>query len=371
MKEAVQTYAEAPKVLDVKDIDYIEIYTGNAKQSAFYYSKLYGFQITGYSGLETGNRDFSSYFLEQADARLIVSSPYSSDHPIADFIKKRGDGVRDIALRVDDVEKAYNDALQNGAIGIKEPYELSDERGAIKKAVLKTFGDTIHTLVERKKYEGMLFPGYKSVNDKVTNPSNGIVRFDHLAICVENMQEWIGYYEKVFGFSMVKQFHKDDISSKASALMTKVLQNGTERIKLAVVEPAEGKKKSQIKEYIEYNNGPGVQHIAVLTEDILKTVEALQKNGTEFLYTPDMYYELLPARVGEIDESIEMLHKLKILADRDEEGYLLQIFAQPIQDRPTLFFEVIQRKGSRGFGNGNIKALFESVEREQALRGNL
>ncbi|WP_231586912.1 4-hydroxyphenylpyruvate dioxygenase [Paenibacillus sp. E194] len=370
MNQMLQTCVEDPKVLDVKDIDYIEIYTGNAKQSAFYYSKMYGFQITGYSGLETGNREFSSYFLEQADARLIVTSPYSAEHSIAEFINKRGDGVRDIALLVDDVDKAYNDALQNGAIGMTEPYEQNDERGIIKKAVLKTFGETIHTLVERKNYEGVLLPGYKSINHKVAN-NNGIVRFDHLAICVENMQEWISYYEKVLGFSMVKQFHKDEISSKASALMTKVLQNGTERIKLAVIEPAEGKKKSQIQEFIEYNKGAGVQHIAVLTEDILKTVETLQNNGAEFLYTPDTYYEMLPSRVGEIDESIEMLRKLKVLVDRDEEGYLLQIFAQPIQDRPTLFFEVIQRKGSRGFGNGNIKALFESVEREQALRGNL
>jgi 4-hydroxyphenylpyruvate dioxygenase len=370
MNQMLQTCVEDPKVLDVKDIDYIEIYTGNAKQSAFYYSKMYGFQITGYSGLETGNREFSSFFLEQADARLIVTSPYSVEHPIAEFIHKRGDGVRDIALLVDDVDKAYNDALQNGAIGMTEPYEQNDERGVIKKAVLKTFGETIHTLVERKNYEGVLLPGYKSINHKVAN-NNGIVRFDHLAICVENMQEWISYYEKVLGFSMVKQFHKDEISSKASALMTKVLQNGTERIKLAVIEPAEGKKKSQIQEFIEYNKGAGVQHIAVLTEDILKTVETLQNNGAEFLYTPDTYYEMLPSRVGEIDESIEMLRKLKVLVDRDEEGYLLQIFAQPIQDRPTLFFEVIQRKGSRGFGNGNIKALFESVEREQALRGNL
>ncbi|WP_127529561.1 4-hydroxyphenylpyruvate dioxygenase [Paenibacillus kobensis] len=371
MQNKLETVVNKASEVDVKDIDYIEMYVGNAKQSAYYFSKLYGFKVKGYSGLETGNRDFVSYFLEQGDTRLIISAAYSSEHPIAKFVMKHGDGVRDIALLVDDVESTYNNVMQNGGIGIREPYEQKDEQGCLKKAVIRTFGDTIHTLLERTNYRGSMLPEYESISDKYDAPDARIIRYDHLAVCVEQNREWIEYYENVFGFKMAQQFDKDDVSSKTSSLMTKVLQNGSDKIKLTIIEPAAGEKKSQISEFLEYNKGPGVQHIALLTEDILRTVENLQKSGTEFLYTPDMYYDMLPARVGKIDEPIDKLHKLKVLVDRDEDGYLLQIFTRPVQDKPTLFFEVIQRKGSRGFGNGNIKALFESVEREQALRGNL
>ncbi|WP_246628351.1 4-hydroxyphenylpyruvate dioxygenase [Paenibacillus oenotherae] len=371
MSYHVQNRFEKASAVDVIDIEYIEMYTSNAKQSAFYFCKLYGFEIIGYSGLETGNREKTSYYLQQGDARLILSAAYSSNHFISDFVNKRGDGVKDIALLVDDVEETYRNALLNGGIAIEEPNTVKDEHGEIKRAVLGTFGETIHTLIEKHNYTGTMLPNFEAVKGKYITPKTGITRFDHLAICVEQNQEWIEYYESVFGFAMSQQFSKDQVSSQTSSLMTKILQNGTDKVKMTIIEPAQGKKKSQITEFLEYNAGAGVQHIALLTSNILETVDNLQMSGTEFLYTPDMYYDMLPDRVGNIDESIDKLHRLKILVDRDDEGYLLQIFARAIQDRPTLFFEIIQRKGSRGFGNGNIRALFEAVEREQALRGNL
>jgi 4-hydroxyphenylpyruvate dioxygenase len=371
MKLMAEEESKKEDFVNIKDIDYIELYTSNAKQAAFYFSKLYGFEIKGYSGLETGNRETVSYFLEQGGAHLILTGTYNFDNEISEFLRQRGDGVRDIALLVDDVELAYRNALANGGIGLQAPFVARDENGELKRAVLGTFGDTIHTLVERKHYRGNMLPTFKKIDETYAVPRGGIERYDHLAVCVEQNQEWIEYYENVFGFKMSQSFNKDDVSSQTSSLMTKILQNGTDKIKMTIIEPAKGKKKSQITEFLEYNNGPGVQHIALLTENILETVGNLQASGTEFLYTPDMYYDMLPDRVGEIDEPIDKLHKLKVLVDRDDEGYLLQIFARPIQDRPTLFFEVIQRKGSKGFGNGNIKALFEAVEREQALRGNL
>ncbi|MFC5701156.1 4-hydroxyphenylpyruvate dioxygenase [Cohnella faecalis] len=357
--------------LPIQDIDYLEIYTGNAKQAAYYYSKLLGFRIVGFSGLETGDRDKISYVLEQGGIRILISGAYSTDHPISDFVKKHGDGVRDIAFQVQDIEATYRKVVQNGGIPIREPYSEEDEFGCLKKAVIGTFGATVHTFVEREEYKGIFAPGFHPIKQNSRARNTGLTRFDHLAICVEDMNEWLQYYADIFGFGLLKVFKKEDISSKRSALMTKILQNGTERIKFSIIEPAVGKKKSQIREYLDYNNGAGVQHIAFQTDNILNSVKTLQRNGLNFLDTPETYYEMLHDRVGALDEPVEELRKLRILADRDDEGYLLQIFGHPVNDRPTLFFEVIQRKGSKGFGNGNIRALFEAVEREQAKRGNL
>ncbi|ASS74122.1 4-hydroxyphenylpyruvate dioxygenase [Tumebacillus algifaecis] len=358
-------------VLPIEDIDYVEIYSGNAKQAVFYYCKLFGMKVVAYKGLETGCRDHVSYVLEKGDIRLVITGAFEPDHEIAEFVKKHGDAVKDIALRVHDLEQTYQQAIERGGVAICEPFVEVDELGTVKKAVIGTFGDTVHTLIERSGYTGSFVPGYDSVDEEEPEIDTAIARFDHLAINVEQMDEWVEYYEKVFGFTMIKEFRKEEVSSDSSSLMTKALSNGNHRIKMPIVEPAPGKKKSQVQEFIDYNFGAGVQHVALETDDILKAVENLQKNGIRFLHTPDSYYELLPSRVGEIDESLDELNRLNILVDRDEEGYLLQIFSQPMQDRPTMFFEIIQRKGSNGFGNGNIRALFEAVEREQEKRGNL
>lgn len=355
----------------IEDIDYIEFYCGNAKQSAFYYSHLFGFHLVGYRGLETGDREKASYILELENIRIVLSTAYSYNHEISEFVKKHGDSVKDVAFRVKNVEESYHHAVQNGGIPLAEPYEIENEQGIVKIAKIGTFNDTIHTLIERDSDQFFL-PGFKKLDNKLEHVHpTFLTRIDHLAINVEDMNQWTDYYEKVFDFQFLNEFKKDEVSSETSSLMTKALQNGTERIKFPIVEPAPGKKKSQVQEFLDYNQGAGIQHVALLTDDILKAVENLQKNGFQFLYTPDAYYEVLPQRVGEIDEPIEKLRQMGILVDRDDEGYLLQIFGHPMHDRPTLFFEIIQRKGSRGFGNGNIRALFESVEREQAKRGNL
>ncbi|WDF53188.1 4-hydroxyphenylpyruvate dioxygenase [Paenibacillus sp. KACC 21273] len=357
----------------IEDIDYLEFYVGNAKQSAFYLSKLFGFNLVAYRGLETGDREVVSYVLKQGDITLVISSAYDEKHPIAMFVKKHGDNVGDIAFKVDDLDSCYEESIQQGAQKVSSPLIISDSDGDIKYAAINGFGDVIHTLIERRNYKGCFKPGYKVIDSPVFPIKNvsGLYRIDHLAICVESMNEWTNFYERIFGFKLQQEFKKDEISSGNSSLMTKILKNGTERVKVTFVEPAAGNKKSQIQEYMDYNNGPGVQHIALSTDNIIHSIDTLTQQGNEFLYTPDSYYELLLNRVGNIDESLEELQRLKVLVDRDEEGYLLQIFGQPIQDRPTLFFEVIQRKGSKGFGNGNIAALFEAVEREQAKRGNL
>ncbi|MFC7440599.1 4-hydroxyphenylpyruvate dioxygenase [Laceyella putida] len=355
----------------IQDIDYLEVYTGNAKQAAYYFCQTYGFRLVAYSGLETGQRDKVSYLLEQGNVRLLVSGAYSPDHEITAFVNRHGDGVKDIALRVNDVEQAFSEAISRGAIVLQEPCTIKDEQGELKKAVIGTYGDTVHTLVERKQYHGLFHPGFIAVESHIPSQTVGIVGIDHVVGNVERMEEWVAYYEKVMGFTQMHHFDDEDISTEYSALMSKVMQNGTGRIKFPINEPAEGKRKSQIEEYLEFYHGPGVQHVALITEDIVATVEALRKNGVEFLDTPDTYYEELAARVGMIDERLDDLKRLKILVDRDDEGYLLQIFTKPIVDRPTLFFEIIQRKGARGFGEGNFKALFEAIEREQARRGNL
>jgi 4-hydroxyphenylpyruvate dioxygenase len=355
----------------ILDIDYLEYYSGNAKQAVYYLCRTYGFRPVAYSGLETGNREKVSYLIEQGNIRFLISGAYYPDHEITRFVHKHGEGVKDIALSVPDVEKAFSEALSRGAIVIREPYEEKDEYGVIKKAVIGTYGDTVHTLVERKNYRGLFAPGFVKCELEIPTESTGLVGIDHVVGNVERMEEWVSYYEKVMGFKQLIHFDEKDISTEYSALMSKVMMNGTGRIKFPINEPAEGKRKSQIQEYLEYYHGAGVQHVALITEDIVKTVETLKKNGVEFLHTPDTYYEELLDRVGAIDENLEDLKRLKILVDRDDEGYLLQIFTRPIVDRPTLFFEIIQRKGARGFGEGNFKALFEAIEREQERRGNL
>ncbi|WP_028401266.1 4-hydroxyphenylpyruvate dioxygenase [Ectobacillus panaciterrae] len=354
----------------VRDVDYLEMYVGNAKQACHYFIKAFGFRPVAYSGLETGHRERVSYVLVQKNLRLVLSGALCENHRISEFVKKHGDGVKDVALLVDDLEKAYTEAVNRGAIAIEPPVELSDENGTLKKAVIGTYGDTIHTLVERKNYKGTFMPGYKPIELSVPFEETGLIGVDHVVGNVENMEEWVSYYENVMGFKQMIHFDDDAISTEYSALMSKVMTNGS-RIKFPINEPAEGKRKSQIQEYLEFYNGAGVQHLAFLTNDIIKTVSALRANGVEFLETPASYYEKLTERVGTIDEEIEKLKELKVLVDRDDEGYLLQIFTKPIVDRPTLFIEIIQRKGSRGFGEGNFKALFEAIEREQERRGNL
>ncbi len=362
--------AQMEDFFPVRDVDHLEFYVGNAKQSSYYLARAFGFKIVAYSGLETGNREKVSYVLVQKNMRFVVSGALSSENRIAGFVKTHGDGVKDVALLVDDVDKAYSEAVKRGAVAIAPPQELTDEDGTLKKAVIGTYGDTIHTLVERKNYKGAFMPGFQKVEFNIPFEESGLIAVDHVVGNVEKMEEWVSYYENVMGFKQMIHFDDDDISTEYSALMSKVMTNGS-RIKFPINEPADGKRKSQIQEYLEFYNGAGVQHLALLTSDIVKTVEALRANGVEFLDTPDTYYDELTARVGKIDEEIDKLKELKILVDRDDEGYLLQIFTKPIVDRPTLFIEIIQRKGSRGFGEGNFKALFESIEREQERRGNL
>lgn len=369
-EKTVNQAQKAEDFFPVKNVDYLEIYAGNAKQAAHYFSTSFGFKVVAYSGLETGNRETVSYVLQQHKIRLVITGTLTESSRVAAFVKKHGDGVKDIALAVDDVEKAYEAAVSRGAIEIQPPIELKDEEGIIKKAIIGTYGDTIHTLIERQNYKGVFMPGFVPHQSSVQVEDAGFMAVDHVVGNVERMEEWVNYYANVMGFKEMKHFSDEDISTEYSALMSKVMHNGG-RIKFPINEPAEGKRKSQIQEYLEFYNGEGVQHIAILTKDIVKTVTILRQNGVEFLDTPDSYYEMLSDRVGEIDEEIDKLRELSILVDRDDEGYLLQIFTKPIVDRPTLFIEVIQRKGARGFGEGNFKALFESIEREQAKRGNL
>lgn len=355
----------------IQDWDYLEFYTGNAKQAMHYFTKAFGFQAVAYAGLETGSREKVSYVLKQKHMTFVISGALTPDHPVAAFVNKHGDGVKDVALRVEDCEQAYREAISRGAIPIMEPTEFSDEFGTVKKAVIGTYGENVHSFIERKNYNGPFLPGYVAYESSITSESTGLIGIDHIVGNVEVMDEWVSYYEKVMGFTAVQNFSDDDISTEYSALMSKVMQSGTGRIKFPINEPAEGRRKSQIQEFLEFYKGPGVQHIAILTNDIIDTVSKLRANGVDFLSVPDAYYDELKDRVGEIDEDIETLKKLKVLVDKDDEGYLLQLFSKPIVDRPTLFIEIIQRKGARGFGNGNFKALFEALEREQELRGNL
>jgi 4-hydroxyphenylpyruvate dioxygenase len=354
--------------------DHVELWVGNAKQAAYFYEHAFGFRRAAYAGPETGVRDRASYVLEQGDIRLVLTSPLRRDSEIGQFVLVHGDGVKDIALRVPDATEAYRQAVQRGARGIAEPRSVDDDFGTIRLATIATYGDVVHTFVERNAYKGAYFPGYVAHGSPNGAADGvGLRAVDHIVGNVElgRMNYWVEFYERVFGMTEMIHFSDEDISTEYSALMSKVVTDGEGKIKFPINEPAEGKRKSQIEEYLEFNSGPGSQHIAMTTRSIVDTVEALQGRGVGFLLTPDTYYEETPDRVGSIDESWDDLRRLRILADRDDDGYLLQIFTKTAQDRPTLFFEVIERHGARGFGDGNFKALFEAIEREQALRGNL
>ena len=354
--------------------DHVELWVGNAKQSAYFYENAFGFTRTAYSGPETGVRERSSYVLEQGDIRLVVSTGLREDHEIARHATRHGDGVRDIALLVPDATEAYRQAVQRGARGVAEPHTVEDDYGKVELSAIATYGDTIHSFVNRSAYDGPYMPGYQSVSSNGSaNPGVGLKAIDHCVGNVElgRMEHWVEFYERVMGFTEMIHFSDEDISTEYSALMSKVMADGDGKIKFPINEPAEGRRKSQIEEYLEFYGGPGVQHVALASDNIVDTVEALKERGIGFLETPDAYYEDVAERVGSIDESWDDVRRLKILADRDDDGYLLQIFTKTAQDRPTLFFEVIERHGARGFGDGNFKALFEAIEREQALRGNL
>lgn len=357
--------------LPIDGIDYVELYVGNAKQAAFYYKNGFGFTPVAYSGPETGVRDKTSYLLQQGDIRLLLTSGLTPDHPAARFVMTHGDGVVDIAMRVQDSEWTYKEAVKRGAKGIMPPKILKDDKGSLRGAAIAAYGDTIHTFVERQNYHGLFAPGYKPVQDKAEPV--GLQRVDHVVANVEEgkMDFWVEFYGKVFGFTPLISFDDKDISTEYSALRSKVMRNESGTVKLPINEPAPGKRKSQIQEYLDYFKGAGVQHLAISTDDLVGTVSHLARRGIEFLHTPDSYYEELPKRVGGLSESIEDLKQLGILVDRDDKGYMLQIFTKPLQDRPTLFFEIIQRKGSESFGKGNFRALFQSIEAEQARRGNL
>ena len=353
--------------------DHVELWVGNAKQAAYYYEQAFGFRRAAYAGPETGVRDRASYVLEQNDIRLVLTSALRRDSEIGTFCLVHGDGVKDISLRVPDAREAYRQAVQRGARGISEPRWVEDEWGKVELATIGTYGDVVHTFVNRSAYEGAYLPGYVAQESSLENSDVGLLAIDHVVGNVElgRMDHWVGFYERVFGMTEMLPFSDDDISTEYSALMSKVMTDGQGKIKFPINEPAEGKRKSQIEEYLEFNSGPGSQHIALTSTNVVDTVEALQRRGVIFLSTPEAYYDETPDRVGEIDESWDDLRRLRILADRDDDGYLLQIFTKTAQDRPTLFFEVIERHGARGFGDGNFKALFEAIEREQALRGNL
>lgn len=365
----------AEDFLPLKRIDHLEFYSGNAKQSAFFYQYVMGFKLTGYSGLETGNKEKASYLLEQGKIRFVLSSPLTDDNFIAEHHKRHGDGVRDIAMEVDDATKSYLETTSRGAKGVLEPTEYKDKDGVIIKSSIQTYGDTIHSFVERKNYKGLFMPGFVSAENKAVKgiKDTGLRAVDHIVGNVElgRMNEWVKFYAHTMGFNQLISFDDKDISTDFTALMSKVMQNGTGKIKFPINEPAPGKKKSQIEEYLDFYKTGGAQHIAMSTANILETVTELKSRGLEFLSIPTTYYKELEERVGKIDEDISDLEKLGILVDRDEDGYLLQIFSKPIEDRPTVFFEIIQRKGARSFGKGNFKALFEAIEREQELRGTL
>jgi 4-hydroxyphenylpyruvate dioxygenase len=359
--------------LPINGTDYIEFYVGNAKQAALFYQYAFGFELIAYAGPETGVRDKASYVLKQDKIRFVFTSSLIPDSPISAHFKTHGDGVKVLALWVDDATKSYQETISRGALGVQEPTTLRDEHGEVVVSSIQTYGETLHQFVERKNYKGPFLPGYQARKSQIPVKSIGLKYVDH---CVGNvgwgeMNKWVEFYQKVMGFSLLVTFDDKDISTDYTALMSKVVSNGNGYIKFPINEPAEGKKKSQIEEYLDFYHGAGVQHIAIATDDIVHTVRELRARGVEFLHVPEVYYDDLFDRVGKIEEDLEPLKEMNILVDRDEEGYLLQIFTKPVQDRPTLFYEIIQRKGAKSFGKGNFKALFEAIEREQALRGNL
>lgn len=357
----------------INGTDYVEFYVGNAKQASHYYRAAFGYRLVAYRGPETGVRDRASYLMQQGKIRLVLTTSIAPDTPIANHVHVHGDGVKDYALWVDDARSAYATAVERGAIPIREPEVLSDEFGEVVVAAIGTYGDTIHSLVERRNYRGVFLPGFVAVTPHYQPDDVGLKYVDHCVGNVElgQMNRWVDYYADVMGFRNLITFDDSDISTEYSSLMSKVMSNGNDKIKFPINEPASGKKKSQIEEYLDFYRGPGAQHLALATDNILDTVTKLRDRGVEFLVVPTSYYADLQDRVGVIDENIDELAKLGILVDRDPDGYLLQIFTKPVEDRPTLFYEIIQRKGAKSFGKGNFKALFEAIEREQELRGNL
>ncbi len=359
--------------LPLNGTDYVEFYVGNAKQSAYYYQAAWGYELVAYAGLETGLKDRASYVLQQGKIRLILTTSLDPDSEITKHVAKHGDGVKVLALWVDDAEKSYNETVKRGAKSFSAPQTMKDEHGEVKVASIHTYGETLHTFVERKNYKGIFLPGYKPAKSLLKTTPVGIKVVDHCVGNVElgQMNQWVKFYEDVMGFKLLITFDDTDISTEFTSLMSKVVSNGNGYVKFPINEPAKGKKRSQIDEYLDFYKSGGVQHIALLTEDIIATVTELRKRGVDFLNVPNTYYDNLFARVGKIDEDIEKIKALNILVDRDEEGYLLQLFTKPVEDRPTVFFEIIQRKGAKSFGKGNFKALFEAIEREQEQRGTL
>ncbi|PDW02592.1 4-hydroxyphenylpyruvate dioxygenase [Candidatus Viridilinea mediisalina] len=362
-----------PDPLAILGLAYIEFYVGNARQAAHFYRATLGLQPVAFAGLETGLRDRTSYLLQRGNVRFLLTAPLLPDHPIAARIARCGDGVKDVALCVADATAAYEAALQRGAVGLHAPHVDTNEQGRFVRATIGAYGDTVHSLVEYRDDSGFFLPNFRPLEATSSTPDTGITSVDHVVANVElgAMERWVAFYHKVLGFEQLVHFDDEAIATEYSALMSIVVQDGTGTIKLPINEPAEGRKKSQIAEFLEYYGGPGVQHIALATDDICATVDAMRAAGIAFINVPPSYYDDLEARVGTIAESREALQARSILVDRDVDGYLLQIFSQPLQDRPTLFIEIIQRHGSRGFGKGNFKALFEAIEREQAKRGNL
>ena len=367
----VRPITEEGDFLQIKSIDHVHFYVGNAKHALYYWWKAFGFAPVAYSGLETGNRDFASYVLQSGKIRFVLSAAYNPASEIAAHHMVHGDGVKTIALEVEDVAQAWKETTKRGGKSAWKPREEKDENGIFRTSAIHTYGETLHVFVDRSEYRGFA-PSYQSLKGKYAEPT-GLAAIDHMVGNVQlgKMNQWVNFYHQVMGFRQLLHFDDKDISTEYSALMSKVMSNGNGRVKFPINEPAEGKRKSQIEEYLDYYLTPGVQHIAMATGDILGTVRKLKDRGVEFLRVPDTYYELLPSRVGKIKESMDAIRELGILVDRDDEGYLLQIFSRPIQDRPTMFVEIIQRHGARGFGKGNFKALFESIELEQARRGNL
>jgi 4-hydroxyphenylpyruvate dioxygenase len=370
---AEQTRTARQDFLPLQGVDYVEFYVGNARQAAHYYRTTLGLALTAYAGPETGVRDRASYVLQRDKIRFVLTTPLRPDHSIAAHIHKHGDGVRDIAMEVDNCDVAWRETTARGARGVRPPEELRDDSGTVRACGIAAYGDTIHTFVERRGYAGAFLPGFQRMTEDPVARPIGVKYIDHIVGNVgwNEMNKFVDFYRDVLGFSLYQHFDDKDISTEYSALMSKVMANGNGRIKFPINEPAQGRRKSQIEEYLEFYGGPGVQHIALGTGDIIATVSELQGRGMDFLRVPTSYYDALEGRVGKIDEPIQALSELGILVDRDDEGYMLQIFSKPVEDRPTLFYEIIQRKGSRSFGKGNFKALFEAIEREQAARGNL
>lgn len=366
-------FEKAQDFLPINGTDYVELYVGNAKQAAHYYKTAFGFESYAYCGLETGNKEFCSYVVKQDKIKLVLTTPFNPDSEISHHIRKHGDGVKVIALWVDDARKAFEETTNRGAEVVMEPTVFKDKNGEVVKSSIKTYGDTIHTFVERKNYNGVFLPGFEEWISEYNPGTKGLKYIDHMVgnVRLGEMNKWADFYANTMGFANLVTFDDKDISTQYTALMSKVMTNGNGRIKFPINEPAIGLKKSQVEEYLDFYGGPGCQHIAVATDDIVFTISEMRKSGVEFLHVPGTYYDTVNERVGSIAEDMATLKSLGIMVDRDEEGYLLQIFTKPVEDRPTLFFEIIQRKGAKSFGKGNFQALFESIEAEQERRGTL